>query len=53
MAIYQVFRSCGGNNPNLGETPSNTALTFTYRVGGGGNSNVQAGELSVVNNPHL
>ena len=39
-----------GNNPNLGETPSNTALTFTYRVGGG-NSNVQAGELTVVNNP--
>ena len=40
-----------GNNPNLGETPSNTALTFTYRVGGGANSNVQAGELTVVNNP--
>ena len=31
-----------GNNPNLGETPSNTSLTFTYRVGGGANSNVQA-----------
>jgi len=40
-----------GNNPNLGETPSNTSLTFTYRVGGGANSNVQAGELTVVNNP--
>ena len=39
-----------GNNPNLGETPSNTTLTFTYRVGGGANSNIQAGELSVVNN---
>ena len=40
-----------GNNPNLGETPSNTSLTFTYRVGGGAESNIQAGELSVVNNP--
>jgi len=40
-----------GNNPNLGETPANTSLTFTYRVGGGANSNVQAGELTVVNNP--
>ncbi len=39
-----------GNNPNLGETPSNTSLTFTYRIGGGANSNVQAGELSVINN---
>ncbi len=39
-----------GNNPNLGETPSNTTLTFTYRVGGGADSNIQAGELSVVNN---
>ena len=39
-----------GNNPNLGETPANTSLTFTYRVGGGANSNVQAGELTVVNN---
>ena len=40
-----------GNNPNLGETPSNTSLTFTYRVGGGAESNIQAGELTVVNNP--
>ncbi len=39
-----------GNNPNLGETPSNTTLTFTYRVGGGADSNIQAGELSVINN---
>jgi len=39
-----------GNNPNLGETPSNTSLTFTYRVGGGASSNVQAGELNVINN---
>jgi len=40
-----------GNNPNLGETPSNTTLTFTYRVGGGADSNIQAGELTVINNP--
>lgn len=25
-------------------------MTFTYRVGGGANSNVQAGELTVINN---
>jgi len=40
-----------GNNPNLGETPSNTTLTFTYRVGGGADSNIQVGELTKVNNP--
>ena len=39
-----------GNNLNLGETPSNTALTFTYRVGGGAESNIQVGELTTVNN---
>ena len=39
-----------GNNLNLGETPSNTALTFTYRVGGGADSNIQVGELTTVNN---
>jgi hypothetical protein len=39
-----------GNNPNLGETPANTSITFTYKVGGGADSNVQAGELTVVNN---
>ena len=39
-----------GNNLNLGETPSNTTMTFTYRVGGGANSNVQVGELTTVNN---
>ena len=38
-----------GNNLNLGETPSNTALTFTYRVGGGADSNIQVGELTTVN----
>ena len=40
-----------GNNLNLGETPTNTVLTFTYRVGGGADSNIQAGELTTVNNP--
>ncbi len=40
-----------GNNPNLGETPSNTILTFTYRIGGGSESNIQAGELTSINNP--
>ena len=39
-----------GNNPNLGETPSNTTLTFSYRVGGGADSNIQSGELTTVNN---
>ena len=38
------------NNLNLGETPANTIMTFTYRVGGGADSNVQAGELTTVNN---
>ena len=38
------------NNLNLGETPSNTTLTFTYRVGGGADSNVQVGELTTINN---
>ena len=39
-----------GNNLNLGETPANTILTFTYRTGGGATSNVQAGELTTINN---
>jgi hypothetical protein len=30
----------------LGETPNNTTLTITYRVGGGINSNVPSGDLS-------
>ena len=48
--VPSVLGFVGGNNPNLGETPSNTALTFSYRVGGGADSNVQAGELTTVNN---
>jgi len=39
-----------GNSLNLGETPSNTVLTFTYRVGGGVDSNAQTGELTNVQN---
>ena len=31
---------------NLGETPANTILTVSYRVGGGATSNVQGGELT-------
>ena len=34
------------NSLNLGETPANTIITVTYRVGGGANTNVQAGELT-------
>ena len=39
------------NNLNLGETPANTVITVTYRVGGGQNSNVQSGELTDIVNP--
>ena len=45
-----AINSTISNNLNLGETPTNTTLTFTYRVGGGATSNVQAGELTVINN---
>ena len=38
------------NSLNLGETPANTILTITYRVGGGADSNAQVGELSNVLN---
>ena len=48
--IQGAISSTIGNNLNLGETPSNTTLTFTYRVGGGATSNIQAGELTTVNN---
>ena len=48
--VPSVLGFVAGNNPNLGETPSNTALTFSYRDGGGADSNVQAGELTTVNN---
>ena len=38
------------NSLNLGETPANTIVTVTYRVGGGANSNAQAGELTNIIN---
>ena len=34
----------------LGETPSNTSLVVTYRVGGGISSNVASGDLTTVDN---
>jgi hypothetical protein len=49
--IPGAISSTIGNNLNLGETPTNTTLTFTYRAGGGATSNVQAGELTTINNP--
>ena len=48
--IPSAIGSTTGNNLNLGEAPANTTLTFTYRVGGGANSNVQVGELTTINN---
>ena len=48
--IPSAIGSTIGNNLNLGETPANTILTFTYRVGGGATSNVQVGELTTINN---
>jgi len=38
------------NSLNLGETPANTIMTITYRVGGGADSNAQSGELTKVVN---
>ncbi len=38
------------NSLNLGETPANTVMTITYRVGGGATSNSQANELTNVVN---
>jgi len=38
----------GDEYSTLGETPSNTTLTITYRVGGGINANVPGGELSSI-----
>ena len=48
--IPSAIGSTIGNNLNLGETPANTILTFTYRAGGGATSNVQVGELTTINN---
>tara|TARA_A100001391_G_scaffold205202_1_gene204102 strand:- start:37 stop:1974 length:1938 start_codon:yes stop_codon:yes gene_type:complete len=37
----------------LGEAPSNTTLTITYRAGGGIKSNVSAGELTTINDSNV
>lgn len=37
-------------NNSLGESPSNTTLTVKYRIGGGINSNVVAGDLETIAN---
>ena len=38
----------GDEYSTLGETPNNTTLTITYRVGGGINSNIQANTIDTV-----
>jgi len=38
----------GNEYSTLGETPNNTTLTITYRVGGGINSNVPSGDLTTL-----
>ena len=38
----------GDEYSTLGETPNQTTLTITYRVGGGINSNVPSGDLTVI-----
>ena len=38
----------GNEYSTLGETPNNTTLTITYRVGGGINSNVSVGDLTTL-----
>ena len=38
----------GDEYSTLGETPNQTTLTITYRVGGGINSNVQAGDITTL-----
>ena len=40
----------GDEYSTLGETPNNTTLTITYRVGGGINSNVPSGDISTDTN---
>jgi len=48
--IPGAIGSTTGNNLNLGETPTNTVLTFTYRAGGGLETNVQTNEITEVQN---
>ena len=48
--IPGAIGSTTGNNLNLGETPTNTVLTFKYRAGGGLETNVQTNEITEVQN---
>ena len=41
----------GDEYSTLGETPMQTTLTVTYRVGGGQSSNASAGELNIFTDP--
>ena len=41
------------DNSTLGETPANTTLTVTYRTGGGINSNVSSGELTITTDTNV
>jgi len=40
----------GDEYSTLGETPNNTTLTITYRVGGGINSNLPSSDLTIIQN---
>ena len=40
----------GDDYSTLGETPNNTTLTITYRVGGGVNSNLQSNTIDTIVN---
>ncbi len=40
----------GDEYSTLGETPNNTTLTITYRVGGGIDANLPAGDLTIIQN---
>jgi len=41
----------GNEYSTLGETPNQTTLTITYRVGGGINSNIPSGDISTIPSP--
>ena len=43
----------GDNYSTLGETPNNTTLTVTYRVGGGISANIPAGDLVTIENSSI
>jgi len=46
-----VDPTLGDEYSTLGETPNQTTLTITYRVGGGINSNVPSGDLTTLPTP--